>query len=146
MRTLTLTASLCSLLLGTALACATMQPEPQQEPAPEAGPPPDRVVHVVAERFLFTPALITVEAGTTLEIRLTSEDTDHGFRIVGSDDIDVTIPKRGRGEARAVFEATEAGEYRFQCSRVCGAGHSYMSGVIRVTEPAPQPGGEGGER
>lgn len=146
MRTLALTAILCSLLLGTALACASLQPEPEQEPTPEVGPPADRVVHVVAERFLFTPALITVEVGTTLEIRLTSEDTDHGFRIVGSDDIDVTIPKRGRGEARAVFEATQAGEYRFQCSRVCGAGHSYMSGVIRVTEPAPRKVAEGGGR
>lgn len=90
-----------------------------------------RVVEVVAERFLFVPSEITVEAGTTLEIRLTSEDTDHGFRIVGSD-IDIAIPKRGRGEAVAIFNATTAGDYTFECSRMCGAGHSFMRGRIRV--------------
>ena len=90
-----------------------------------------RVVDVVAERFLFVPSEITVEAGTTLEIRLTSEDTDHGFRVVGSD-INVVIPKRGRGDAVAVFEATTPGDYTFECSQMCGAGHSFMRGRIRV--------------
>lgn len=134
-----------ALVLGGALACATLQPAPAPEATPGAGPTPDRVVHIVAERFLFTPAQITVEAGTTLEIRLTSQDTDHGFRIVGHDEVDVIIPKRGRGEAKAVFEATEPGEFRFECSHICGAGHSYMSGVIRVTaSPAAQT--DGGSR
>ena len=90
-----------------------------------------RVVDVVAERFLFVPSEITVEAGTTLEIRLTSEDTDHGFRVIGSD-INVVIPKRGRGDAVAVFKATTAGDYTFECSQMCGAGHSFMRGRIRV--------------
>jgi cytochrome c oxidase subunit 2 len=93
--------------------------------------PSRRSVHVVAERFLFTPSEITVEAGSTLEIRLTSEDTDHGFRILGTD-IDVEIPKRGRGEATVVFQPAEAGDYTFECSRMCGAGHSFMRGRIRV--------------
>jgi cytochrome c oxidase subunit 2 len=119
------------LVLAGALACVTTQTA-APPPAP-AGPPADRVVHVVAERFLFTPSEITVAAGTRLEIRLTSEDTDHGFRIVGPGDIDVVIPKRGRGEAVVVFEANEPGDYRFECSQLCGAGHSYMRGRIRVT-------------
>jgi cytochrome c oxidase subunit 2 len=138
-----LKAIVCSGVLCGALACAAVRPVTVQEtttPRPE----PDRVVDVVAERFLFTPSQITVEAGTRLEIRLTSEDTDHGFRIIGPGDINVAIPKRGRGEAIATFVATEPGEYRFECSRVCGAGHNYMNGVIRVTlPPSEQPAGGG---
>jgi len=126
----------CAVIVCGALACATYGPAAGPE-APEAPrPEPDVVVHVIAERFLFTPSEITVEAGTTLEIRITSEDTDHGFRIVGAGDIDVVVPKRGRGEATVTFVATEPGEYRFECSQVCGAGHNYMRGVIRVTPPS----------
>jgi cytochrome c oxidase subunit 2 len=93
---------------------------------------PVKVVEMVAERFSFTPSEVSVEAGTTLEIRLTSEDTAHGFRILGPGDVNVDIPKRGRGEARVTFSATEPGTFTFECSHVCGAGHGFMRGSIRV--------------
>jgi cytochrome c oxidase subunit 2 len=93
---------------------------------------PLRVVNVVAERFSFTPSEVTVEPGTVIEFRLTSEDTSHGFRIIGPGDINVAIPKRGRGDVRVTFTAAEPGRYTFECSRVCGAGHSFMRGTIRV--------------
>ena len=32
-----------------------------------------------------------------------------------------------------VFEADEPGEYRFECSKLCGAGHIFMKGEIIVT-------------
>lgn len=81
---------------------------------------------------MFTPSEFTVEPGTTVEIRLSSEDTAHGFKLAGPGGVDVTIPKRGRGEAVVSFEATEPGDYVFECSRMCGAGHSFMRGRIRV--------------
>ena len=90
-----------------------------------------RVVRIVAERFSFTPSQITVPIGTTLELRVRSEDTAHGFRIVGGD-VNVAVPKRRQGEAVVVFEATEVGRYRFECSRLCGAGHNFMRGAITV--------------
>jgi cytochrome c oxidase subunit 2 len=92
---------------------------------------PARTVAVTAERFAFTPSEITVTPGTTIEFRLKSEDTAHGFRILGQP-IDLTIPKRGRGEATVTFTPPEPGNYVFECSRMCGAGHSFMRGVIRV--------------
>jgi cytochrome c oxidase subunit 2 len=91
-----------------------------------------RVVHIVAERFSFTPSEVTVIAGTRIEFRLTSEDTAHGFRILGPGDVNVVIPKRRRGEAVTTFDAIEPGDYVFECSRMCGAGHSFMRGRIRV--------------
>ena len=104
-------------------------------PSGDAQERPRKTIEIVAERFLFTPAEITVDRGTTLEIKLTSEDTDHGFHIVGSD-INVTIPKRGRGHVTVVFDANDAGDYTFECSHVCGAGHSFMRGRIRVKAPS----------
>ncbi len=92
---------------------------------------PRRVVHVTAERFEFFPSEIKVDAGEEIEIRITSEDTAHGFRIVGAG-TNLVVPKRGRGEAVAVFSATRPGRYTFECNRMCGAGHHFMRGEIIV--------------
>ena len=89
------------------------------------------VIRVSAERFAFTPSEVTVPPGATIEFQLKSDDTAHGFRIVGQS-IDLTIPKRGRGEATVTFTPPEPGNYVFECSRMCGAGHSFMRGVIHV--------------
>jgi cytochrome c oxidase subunit 2 len=91
-----------------------------------------QVIEIAAERFSFNPSEIRVKAGTPLEIRLTSEDTMHGFHILGTD-IDLELPKRGRGVATAMFQPA-VGRYTFECSRLCGAGHSFMRGVIIATE------------
>jgi cytochrome c oxidase subunit 2 len=102
--------------------------------APPSGSSQDRkVVQVTAERFTFTPSQIKVKRGTVIEFRLKSDDTNHGFRIVGSD-ANVIIPKRGRGEATLIFRADTAGRYTFECSKMCGAGHSFMRGLITVEE------------
>ena len=88
-----------------------------------------QVVDVVVERFSFTPSEFRVKAGTPVEIRLRSDDTDHGFRIVGTN-VNVTIPKRGKGIATVTFEAAAPGKYLFECSKLCGAGHAFMRGTI----------------
>ena len=91
------------------------------------------LVEIVAERFTFTPSEIRVPVGTTLELRVRSDDTMHGFRIVGGN-VNLTVPKRRQGEAVVSFEADEVGRFRFECSRLCGAGHNFMQGEI-VVEP-----------
>lgn len=92
---------------------------------------PPHLVRVTAERFAFTPSQISVAPGTEIEFHLTSEDTAHGFRILGQG-VDLTIPKRGRGEATIRFTPPAPGRYTFECSRMCGAGHSFMRGTIIV--------------
>lgn len=92
---------------------------------------PDRVVSIAAERFTFNPSKVTVREGETVEFVLTSDDTDHGFRIPEAG-IDVAIPPSGKGEARVRFVANRKGRYVFECSRPCGAGHNLMRGTIQV--------------
>jgi len=131
--------------LGILLLAAVASPSGRQNP-----PAAPKIVHVVAERFSFTPSEITVEEGTVVELRLTSDDTAHGFRLLGPGDINVVIPKRRRGDVRVTFEAKEPGRYTFECSQVCGAGHSFMRGTLRVNAreagPAARNRYETGER
>lgn len=96
--------------------------------------PATQTVEVTAERFSFTPSEIKTTVGTVLTIRLKSDDTDHGFRIVGTN-VNIEIPKRSRGVATVTFTPAEAGRYTFECSRLCGAGHAFMRGVIIATAP-----------
>jgi len=88
-----------------------------------------QVVDITVERFSFTPSEFRVKAGVPVEIRLRSDDTDHGFRILGTD-INITIPKRGKGVATVMFPPPSAGRYVFECSKLCGAGHSFMRGTV----------------
>ena len=110
------------------LALLTLLLYPQQ-PAP-------RIVEVSAERFDFSPSRITVSPGETIELHLTSEDTAHGFKITGTE-INVEIPKRGQGKAVVTFTAGGDGPWKFECSRMCGAGHHFMRGEIRVKKEQP---------
>jgi cytochrome c oxidase subunit II len=88
-----------------------------------------QVVEIDAERFSFSPSELRVKAETPVEFRLRSDDTDHGFRILGTE-INVTIPKRGKGTATVTFVPPKPGRYTFECSRVCGAGHAFMRGTL----------------
>jgi cytochrome c oxidase subunit II len=94
-----------------------------------------RTIKISAERFAFTPSRIELTAGEEVELKLRSDDTSHGFRIVGLD-TNVAIPKRGKGEESVVLRIDKPGTYKFECNRVCGAGHNFMRGEIVVRDRA----------
>jgi cytochrome c oxidase subunit 2 len=102
-------------------------------PAPQGANP--RVIEVTAERFEFWPSEIAVGEGEAIELRIRSEDTMHGFRIVGTG-TNVLIPKRGKGYVVVQFSGDKPGRYTFECSRMCGAGHHFMRGTL-VVRPSP---------
>ena len=110
-------------MLLTFLLCGLLIPAQDRKP--------DRIINITAERFSFTPSKIKVKQGAVVEFVVTSEDTDHGFRIP-SVGIDGVVPQQGKGELRVRFEAVKKGRYPFECSRACGAGHNMMRGEIVV--------------
>jgi len=94
-----------------------------------------RVIYITAERFSFSPSQLSLRVGEEVEFRISSEDTSHGFRIAGTS-LNTTIPKRGHGELAVKFRPDHPGRYKFECNRMCGAGHSFMQGVVIVEDPA----------
>lgn len=92
---------------------------------------PPRVIEISAERFEFWPSEITLFEGEPVVLRISSDDTLHGFRLVGTG-INVSIPKRGKGPVTVTPGALAPGRYTFECSRLCGAGHNFMRGVLNV--------------
>jgi cytochrome c oxidase subunit 2 len=103
-----------------------------------AGQPSERrVIRVTAERFSFSPSEIVAGVGEELELRIRSDDTSHGFRIIGTE-TNLALPKRGKGEITVVVRFDQPGRYTFECSRMCGAGHNFMRGELVVRERATQ--------
>ncbi len=100
-----------------------------QEPRPTIKA--DKVVSISAERFAFSPSNIKLKQGMVVDLIISSDDTDHGFRIASAN-IDAAIPQQGKGELRIRFIAKEKGVFPFECSRACGAGHNLMRGRIVV--------------
>jgi heme/copper-type cytochrome/quinol oxidase subunit 2 len=96
-----------------------------------AQPQGPRIIEISAERFEFWPSRVTVAEGEEVELRLRSDDTIHGFRLIGTG-TNLAIPKRGKGYATARFVGAVPGRYTFECNRMCGAGHNFMRGVLIV--------------
>ena len=100
--------------------------------ASRQAPAPRRIL-IEAERFNFTPSRVKLTVGYEVEFVLRSADTSHGFSVDDTD-IDLEIPKRGKGDAVVRFTAATPGRFAFECDRMCGAGHAFMRGEIVVEE------------
>lgn len=107
------------------LAAATMGALPRSS----AGAP-ERVA-IVAKRYSFEPAEITVHKGQPVTLELTSADVTHGLEIK---ELGIkTEVKKGKPVAVHFTPETE-GIFIGMCSHFCGMGHGSMKLKIRVIE------------
>ena len=97
--------------------------------APAADPP--RRIEVVAKRFTFTPAEITLKKGEPVVIVLRSEDVAHGLKFKELD-IQADVAKGATKEI--AFTPMQASDFVGHCSHFCGAGHGSMTLTLHVTE------------
>jgi cytochrome c oxidase subunit II len=87
-------------------------------------------IHMIAEKYIFAPACVTVPAGVPVELRITSADSAHGFKVAG---VEVKTLPGSVTDIHLRFPA--AGKYEFYCDEFCGPGHHAMMGrVVAVPE------------
>lgn len=77
------------------------------------------------------PDNLTVAANQPLDLRLTSDDVQHGFAIGQSDQPAVDINPGVVTELTLKFD--QPGTYTYYCTRWCGVNHWRMRGTITVT-------------
>jgi cytochrome c oxidase subunit II len=88
-------------------------------------------IEIVAKRFEFSPAEITIKKGEPVILALTSKDVQHGLKL---DEFNQVV-KANKGQTSQVeFTPTEAGTFVAQCAVFCGAGHGSMKLIVHVTE------------
>jgi heme/copper-type cytochrome/quinol oxidase subunit 2 len=105
-----------------------------------------QVVTVTANDSRYTPSKFHVKKGAHVDLRITAEDRQHGFRInlhpdgggqQGKEGLVFTDPrtcwKIPKGQTVSIqFTAAEEGSYAFQCCNFCGLGHFGMKGQVIV--------------
>jgi cytochrome c oxidase subunit 2 len=98
-----------------------------------AAPPliPDRIIHLKAQKFFYTPDHITVKQGQRIRIVATSADVVHGFALPEYKINTNIVPDQ---ETIIEFTADKAGDFTFFCSVYCGPGHYSMKGTLTVEE------------
>lgn len=89
-----------------------------------------KVFAMTASRYQFEPALIEVEEGDRVVLKLRSVDGPHGIAIKGVK-AKASIPEDG-SVVTLEFVATKAGRFNFTCNEYCGPGHSRMTGSLVV--------------
>jgi cytochrome c oxidase subunit 2 len=92
--------------------------------------PEPRVIEVVAKRFAFEPAEITVTVGERVTLAVRSADGVHGLEIKKFK-VKKDIP-RGTTPVTIEFTASEVGQFPILCSEYCGDGHDEMKGMLVV--------------
>lgn len=89
--------------------------------------------YVVARQFLFDPSSITLPAGATVDIFVTSPDVQHGFKITDTNINMQVVPGQ---VSRLSYTFEREGEYPIICHEFCGIGHAAMFGTVRVVSAA----------
>ncbi len=87
---------------------------------------------VMPERGGWLPGNLTAEAGTPLNLRLTSDDVMHGF-AVGQKPWPAVDVMPGQ-ITRLSLNFDEPGTYTYYCTRWCGPNHWRMRGTIEVKD------------
>jgi cytochrome c oxidase subunit 2 len=105
-----------------------------------ANDPGERVVHVVARKFSYSPDVIELQLGVPVVIELTSADRDHGFSVP---ELGLRIDVEPGKTARVRLVPQKTGTFDFHCDVFCGSGHEEMAGRIVVSAPVAT-GGSGG--
>jgi len=108
--------------------------------------PQERRVKMTARQYAFDPAVLKVNKGDTIRLRVTSLDVIHGLYmeafdfnvkiIPDSPYLELSHPSRP-GEPvtkveEVIFVADKVGKFRYRCSHTCGSMHPFMQGELIV--------------
>ena len=115
-------------MLFLAVGAATAARAGQLTGASDAGG--TKTFDVIASRYQFDPATITVTKGDHVRLRLRSTDRSHAFAIKAFN-AKTLIPKGGE-TVTVEFVADRTGSFDFTCADYCGIGHGGMKGRLVV--------------
>ena len=93
--------------------------------------PRERVVKLVAKKFVWIPQKIKVKKGEALVLHITAPEVPMGINIPDFDRRADIVP----GKVTMVkFTPDKVGSFTFVCDVFCGDGHEDMQGTLTVTE------------
>src|SRR5690242_10933556 len=107
-------ALLCALLLSS---CTSKPSGPSQH------------VRVTMRKFAIEPAVIGVKQGTNVVLDVSTLDVQHGFQVP---ELGINEPIQPGRPAQIPLDTSRKGEFKVECSIICGPGHDDMQAKIVV--------------
>lgn len=89
----------------------------------------ERSIDIVARKFEFVPAEITLKLGQPVTLRFTAPEVTMGINLADFAQRADIVPGQ---VATLRFTPDKAGRFTFVCDIFCGTGHEDMSGVLVV--------------
>jgi cytochrome c oxidase subunit 2 len=93
--------------------------------------PVERVIHITAKKFDFSPDSITLKKGVPVVFEISSADREHGFNLRAFGIRTNVSPGK---VSRIRFTPDKTGKFTFSCDVFCGDGHEEMTGTVVVTD------------
>jgi cytochrome c oxidase subunit 2 len=90
-------------------------------------------IHYVAKMWDFEPKEVSVPAGSTIDIYVSTPDVTHGMILIGSDLNLMAVPGVVN-YARVKLDRIR--NYQLLCHEYCGTGHERMAASLRVVDAA----------
>lgn len=90
-------------------------------------------VHYVARMWRFEPEEVTVPAGSTVDVYVSTPDVTHGLILLGTNLNLMAVPGVVN-YARVKFDQPHV--YQVLCHEYCGLGHDRMAATLRVVDAA----------
>ena len=84
-----------------------------------------QAITINAKNFEFEPKEIKVKKGDKIALTLKNAQGNHALKIEG-------YGQEVKGNQTVTFTADQTGEFKFDCSIMCGAGHKDMIGKLIV--------------
>ncbi|MDB5802568.1 MAG: cytochrome oxidase subunit periplasmic domain protein [Rhodocyclales bacterium] len=90
----------------------------------------ERVIRLIAKKFVYTPAIIELTKGETVVLELMAMDVTMGFN---APDFHVRTDMVPDKVTTVRLTADKPGKFEFFCDVLCGDGHEDMAGTIIVS-------------
>ena len=113
-----------ALALSSVAVLALAQSNPKSNKKPK-----ERVIKVIAKKFVFVPNEIRVKQGETVVLQFTAPEVPMGFSLP---DFSVRADIMPGKVTTLRLTPDKSGSFDFLCDVFCGSGHEEMSGKLIV--------------
>ena len=88
-------------------------------------------IEIVASRFSYSPAEITLKRGQPVTLVFRSADVTHGLTIP---ELGITAEIRKGQDTEITMTPSQTGQFTGKCAYFCGKGHGSMTLLINVVD------------
>ena len=86
-------------------------------------------VFVTMRKFAIEPAIIRAKQGEHLELQVSTKDVQHGFQV---EQLGINESIQPGTTVKIPIDTSKKGEFRVNCSIICGPGHDDMQAKIVI--------------